>query len=60
MVRSTEGGSVRRALLHQPGLSPAPLSALPGAEPPKAFPFSSFLLGYTAIKAAVFYSFGKL
>lgn len=42
MVRSTEGGSVRRALLHQLGFSPAPLPALPGPEPPQAFPLSSF------------------
>lgn len=60
MVRSTEGGSVRRALLHQLGFAPAPLRALPGAEPLKAFSFSSFLPGYIAIKAAISYSFGKL
>lgn len=57
MVRSTEGGSMRRALLHQLGFSPPPLPALPGAEPSKPFPFSSFLPGYTVIKSC---SFGKL
>lgn len=54
-VRSTGGGSVGRALLHPLGFSPAPLPALPGAQPPKAFPFSSFLPGYTVIKAAILF-----
>lgn len=53
MVRSTEGGSVTRALLHQLGISAAPLPALPGAEPPQAFSFSSFLPGYTIIKSFI-------